>query len=160
MKNYSIGTSCRIQITKIMYTETGHRLLNYDGLCAHLHGHSYKWEVTVSAPHLDGRGFVMDYKELKSAMKQIIGPLDHSFLFHADDPLFQSLSSEDIGLRASNGDTGRYMKLPFNPTTENILRWICPLLEFALEDEFTLERVKLWETATSFGEWINESIND
>lgn len=149
-----------VQITKILHTETGHRLTNYVGRCAHLHGHSYKWEVTVTAPGLDEVGFIVDYKDLKSAMQKVIDPLDHAFLFHNEDPIFDLLCSEINGLRATNGDIGRYMKLPFNPTTENILNWICPMLSIAIGPEIKLERVKLWETATSFGEWVNERSND
>lgn len=148
----------RTQITKVLYTETGHRLLNYSGKCAHLHGHSYKWEVTVSSDFLDHRGFVIDYKDLKLVMQDIIDPLDHAFLFHKDDPLLRILRREVAlpldALDASNGDSGRIFLLDFNPTTENMLNWIWSLLEERLPPSAQLEKMKLWETATSFGEKV------
>jgi len=42
-----------MRITKQYRTETAHRLMNYDGKCSHLHGHSYLWEVTAECDDND-----------------------------------------------------------------------------------------------------------
>jgi len=39
----------KIRLTKEFDFEMAHSLLNYDGLCQHIHGHSYKLAVTVIA---------------------------------------------------------------------------------------------------------------
>ncbi|MDE7148907.1 MAG: 6-carboxytetrahydropterin synthase, partial [Bacteroidales bacterium] len=44
--NFSLGG--RLSVTKIFRFEMAHALPDYDGPCAHLHGHSYRLEVTLS----------------------------------------------------------------------------------------------------------------
>jgi 6-pyruvoyl-tetrahydropterin synthase len=96
-------------------------------------------------------------------MQDVIEPLDHAFLFHKDDPLLQILRQElsypifqDVmgALDGGLGDPGRIFLLDFNPTTENMLQWMWPLLEERLPSFVQLEKIKLWETATSFGEKV------
>jgi 6-pyruvoyltetrahydropterin/6-carboxytetrahydropterin synthase len=67
----------KIRLTKEFDFEMAHSLLNYDGLCKHIHGHSYKLAVTVIAtPNYDKsspkRGMVMDFGDLKKIVKQKI----------------------------------------------------------------------------------------
>ena len=149
-----------MQITKKIETETGHRLTNYAGKCAHLHGHRYQWEVTVSAEHLDETGFVMDYGDLKAFLISTIDQLDHAMLLHTDDPLVRMCASiADVKkmLGATNGMAPRLFLLPFNPTTENLLKWqagkIMALLKATGKTRFTLEHIRVYETSSSFGDW-------
>ncbi len=39
----------------------GHRLLNYDGKCRHLHGHNGRAVITLEGPDLDPRGMLVDF---------------------------------------------------------------------------------------------------
>jgi len=39
----------------------GHRLLNYDGVCKHLHGHNAIVEVDIRSNTLDERNMVVDF---------------------------------------------------------------------------------------------------
>lgn len=39
----------KIRLSKEFHFEAAHTLLNYDGLCKHIHGHSYVLRVTVIA---------------------------------------------------------------------------------------------------------------
>ena len=52
----------------------GHRLLNYDGKCRHLHGHNGRAVITLSAPALDGLGMVVDFSLLKANFGQSGSP--------------------------------------------------------------------------------------
>ena len=146
-----------MQITKKIETETGHRLVDYEGKCAHLHGHRYQWEVTVSAKHLDSTGFVMDYGDLKQILKETIDELDHAFIFCDQDPLVKALAKNPGMLDASNGDRGRVHIVPFNPTTENLLPWVADKVIAALvsyvRNPITLEKITVYETSGSFAEW-------
>lgn len=149
-----------IQITKRFTTETGHRLTDYKGKCAHLHGHTYHWEITVSSVLLDPTGFIIDYGVLKRLVKPILDDLDHAFLFNVDDPLlklFDELPGSYLFtelLCSTNGDPGRVHVLPFNPTTENILKWVLPRIQDVLPEDVNLVKIRLEETPSSFAELL------
>lgn len=139
-------------ITKVMETETGHRLVNYDGKCSHLHGHSYRWEVTVWAPDLDARGMVMDFSELKEAMTQRVAHLDHAMVLCDRDPAYRVLKD----MPATNGTTQRVIGVPFNPTAENLAALIAGQLQAELSDGVYVVRVRVWETSSSNATWEDE----
>jgi len=142
-------------ITKIIHTETGHRLTSYPHRCAHLHGHSLKWEVSVSAEELDATGFIIDFSDLKEVLKETVDTIDHAFILHDQDPLVLQFGFHKVVevLRATNGDTPRLHILPFNPTSENIIVWMSEKIQGALPQHVTLDRIKLWETAGSYTVW-------
>jgi len=55
--------------------DAAHKLYNYKGACAHLHGHT--WQVIVKAKgEINEEGFLIDFKEIES----IIDSLDHSYI--------------------------------------------------------------------------------
>ena len=43
----------------------GHRLLDYDGVCKHPHGHNAVAEIEVRADALDRRNMVVDFTDIK-----------------------------------------------------------------------------------------------
>src|SRR5207245_11623559 len=91
----------------------GHRLLNYDGKCRHLHGHNGKAVITLEAPGLDRLGMVVDFSEIKRVVGTWIDDtLDHKMLLHRDDPVIPEL-------RRPGEPCG---ELDVNPTAENIPR--------------------------------------
>ena len=64
----------RIRITKEFKFETAHALMGYDGLCKHIHGHSYELLVTVIGHPIEDEsnpklGMVMDFGDLKKIVK-------------------------------------------------------------------------------------------
>jgi 6-pyruvoyltetrahydropterin/6-carboxytetrahydropterin synthase len=73
-------------ITKIFRFEKAHNLPGHQGKCAHLHGHSYRLEVTLRGPIKDvpeqsDHGMVMDFEGLSRIVRaSIIERLDHSML--------------------------------------------------------------------------------
>lgn len=58
----------------------GHYLRNYRGKCENPHGHNYKVRVTLRGAELDKAGLLLDFKDLKDVMKQVIDRLDHQML--------------------------------------------------------------------------------
>ena len=116
----------------------GHRLLNYDGKCRHLHGHNGKVVVTLQADRLDHLGMVVDFSEVKRRIGRWIDDnLDHRMLLHRDDPVIPSL--------AKLGE--RYKVLDVNPTAENIAKLI---FDFTAGQGFPIVEVRLWETPNCF----------
>ena len=82
-------------ITKQMEIAASHRLdLDYESKCTKLHGHNWRITVHCKAKELNKDGMVVDFKHIKN---KIHGYLDHGVL-------------NDL--------------LPFNPTAENIAKWV------------------------------------
>ena len=116
----------------------GHRLLDYDGVCKHPHGHNAVAEIEVRTGTLDARNMVCDFSDIKRVVKGWIDrELDHRMLLRSDDPLVKALQQlgEPVYL------------LDSNPTVERIARLI---YEHARGQGLPVMRVTVWETPTSF----------
>ncbi len=112
----------------------GHRLLNYDGKCRHLHGHNGRAVIALEAPELDGRGMLVDFNEIKHKVQRWIDDnLDHTMLLCRDDPILPILQER--------GE--RVFVMDANPTAENIARLI---YDRAVEVGLPVVEVLLWET--------------
>ena len=99
-----------------------HILRGYKGECEELHGHNWKVEVAVRGGALDKNGMLMDFKDLKGALRNVLAGLDHKYL---------------------NGLS--YFKKK-NPTSENIARFIHERLSAAVKKKI---KISVWETASS-----------
>ena len=116
----------------------GHRLLNYDGKCRHLHGHNGKAVITLEADRLDQRGMVLDFSELKRVVSAWIDEnLDHKMLLHRDDPVLAMLQAKGEPVFVMDS----------NPTAESIARLI---FDFTAARGYPVVEVRLWETETCF----------
>ena len=115
----------------------GHRLLNYDGKCAHLHGHNAQAVITLESETLDELGMVEDFSLLKRLVwKWLDAEIDHTLLLHRDDPVLPVLQQAGERVRVTD----------FNPTAENIARMI---YDYVAGQGYPVVDVTLWETATS-----------
>lgn len=131
-------------VTKEVYFCYGHRLMNHPGKCRHIHGHSVKAAITVSAPRLNDQGMVMDFSEIHRAAREFIDDiLDHNFLLHRDDPLCSLLSR--------SGE--RFLSMDEHPTAEALARFI---YEHLVEEGFSVEKVTLWETASANASYFED----
>jgi 6-pyruvoyltetrahydropterin/6-carboxytetrahydropterin synthase len=122
----------------------GHRLLNYEGKCRHLHGHNGRVVITIAAPRLDTIGMVMDFSRIKQVVSTWIdNTLDHKMLLHRDDPVLPLLRQQGEPVHV----------LDVNPTAENIARLI---YEYAVSQGFPVVEVQLWETDDCFATYAGE----
>ena len=122
------------RVTRVLSFCYGHRLLDYDGKCRHLHGHNGRAVLTLEAPQLDALGMVMDFSRIKSVVSAWIDEaLDHRMLLHCDDPVLPLLRQQ--------GEPVFVMDV--NPTAENIAKLI---FDYAAGQGFPVVEVKLWET--------------
>ena len=116
----------------------GHRLLNYEGKCRHLHGHNARVLITIEASQLDDKGMVLDFGDIKRVVQVWIDEnLDHRMILCRDDPLVQMFQEMDEPLYVIDA----------NPTAENLAKLIG---ETAVEAGFPVVEVRFWETARCF----------
>jgi 6-pyruvoyltetrahydropterin/6-carboxytetrahydropterin synthase len=79
-------------VTKRIEFCYGHRLLDYDGVCKHPHGHNAVAEIDVRTDQLDSRNMVADFSDIKRLVKGWIDrELDHKMILREDDPLVAPL---------------------------------------------------------------------
>lgn len=139
-----------LQITKIFRFEMAHAIYGYAGRCKNVHGHSYILHVTITGvanndKYIPAPGFIYDFKQLKKIVKDtVINKLDHHLVlskgYLQSDPAFTS--AENIFVWETE------------PTVENILIYMKQNLQLALPEEIKLVKLKLFETADSYAEWM------
>ncbi len=75
---------------------------DYHGKCENLHGHNYKVYAHVQGSSLDEGGMLLDFTELKKALKAVCEKLDHTNLNDIDF-FDQNPSAERIAVYIYNG---------------------------------------------------------
>lgn len=124
-------------VTKRIEFCYGHRLLDYDGICKHPHGHNAVVEVDVRTDRLDERNMVADFSDIKRLVKGWIDrELDHKMILRHDDPLVKPL--EALG--------EPIFKLDSNPTVERIAKLI---YDMSRHQGLDVVEVRVWETPNS-----------
>lgn len=124
-----------ITVTKRFSFEACHHLPYYKGACHNIHGHSYKLDVTVGGEVIEDKnnekcGMIIDFKDLKEIVNWVVSHLDHSNL-------------------------NEYFE---NPTAETMVNEIGIIISHNLPNNIYLVSVKLWETDTSYAEYIPSNI--
>jgi len=124
-------------VTKRLDFCYGHRLLDYDGVCRHLHGHNALVEIDIQSEALDHRNMVVDFSEVKRLVKAWVDrELDHKMILREDDPMVAVLQAQGEPV---------YL-LESNPTAERLARLI---YEQCRALGFNVVAVRFWETPNS-----------
>jgi 6-pyruvoyltetrahydropterin/6-carboxytetrahydropterin synthase len=132
-------------VTKRIEFCYGHRLLDYDGICKHLHGHNAVAEIEVRTNALDARNMVCDFGDIRRIVKAWVDrELDHKMILRDDDPLVRPL--EALGEPV--------FRTKSNPTVEHIAKL---LHDYARTQGLPVVRVTVWETPSSFATYVSES---
>ena len=105
-----------------------HYLEGYHGACAAMHGHTWKVQMTIVADKTRELGLIVDFKDMKRALKGVLARLDH-------------------------GVVNKVLPEGMNPTAENLAKWIYDQLkpQFAVMKRkkiCTLRSVTIWESPT------------
>jgi 6-pyruvoyltetrahydropterin/6-carboxytetrahydropterin synthase len=99
-----------------------HRLREYEGRCARIHGHNWKVRAFVESTGVNAAGMVLDFNILKTLLKDILEEFDHQNL--NDIPVLKGM----------------------NPTAENIARTIFDRLAEKLPPGVLSRRIEVWES--------------
>jgi len=143
----------QIRVTKEFKFEAAHALLGYDGLCKNIHGHSYILYVTVIGKPIENindtkLGMVYDFGDLKFIVNnEIVKKFDHSIILNkrAETANFEGLTEM----------FSRKHYTEYQPTCENMVIDFVEKIKKHLPKEIKLYSVRLYETATSYAEWVS-----
>lgn len=142
-----------IRLTRRFEFEMAHALENYDGLCRHVHGHSYKLYVTVGGvPNSDPKdpkcGMVMDFTQLKAIVgSTIVDRLDHSLVL-------RNTAENSALIKAMSEKWQRIHMVDYQPTCEMMIGHFADSIQQQLPQGIALLELKLYETANSHATWL------
>ena len=132
------------QVTRQIDFCYGHRLLNYDGKCRHLHGHNARVVITLQSEQLDANGMVMDFGQIKRKLSHWIDEnLDHRMILSRQDPVADLLLAAGEPLHLIDA----------NPTAENIAKLIH---DVARGFGFPIVQTQLWETPRCYATYRSD----
>lgn len=142
-----------LKLTKLFRLEMAHALIGYDGLCSQIHGHSYRFEVTVeSSAELveEGAkmGMAIDFGEIKSVVERtVVAQFDHSLILRRC-----AATEELIGVLSRHFE--RINAVEWQPTCENLLAHFAGLIAEALPAGVRLHSLRLHETEHNCAELV------
>jgi len=144
-------------IAHTIHLEMAHRLMNYPGKCARLHGHRYELTVEAHGPVNPSSGFVIDIADLKSYVHATIDtPFDHMTLLENIDPIAQCLEANREEFKVPSMLQLGIFTTGWPPSVENIATYFAERLETSWPfPNCRLGRVILHETAANVAVWLS-----
>lgn len=142
----------KIRVTKEFDFEMGHVLHGYDGLCKHIHGHTYRLFVTVIGEPIQDKnntkqGMVIDFGDLKHIVREeVVLKFDHSLAIN-------EAQKEEFISKENSPLYERFHVLPYQPTCENLIGDFAQRIKKRLPQGVALFSLRLHETTTSYAEW-------
>lgn len=111
--------------------DSAHNLRHYDGPCESLHGHTYRVQVSYLGAELSAGGMLVDFKDFKAALAEVVSYLDHRYLNEL--PEFREQ----------------------NPTAEGVAKLVFQKMRALLGPG--VSKVTVWETPTSSASYWGET---
>lgn len=144
-----------IRLTREFSFEMAHALEGYDGLCRHVHGHSYKLFVTVAGTPCDDPmspkyGMVMDFSDLKRIVgRLVVDPHDHALVL-------RRTPENTALLEQVRTKWERVHLVDYQPTCEMMIALFAEQIAVELPSGVLLVELKLYETEKSHATWRAE----
>ena len=119
-----------------------HFLIFPDGSAERLHGHNYRVFIEIDAT-LSEHGLVIDFKEIKPVVRELLDSLDEHFLIPGEHPVLTHTVRDDGVCEVRYGD--RYYAAPVedvlvmpmnNTSSENLATWIGREIKRLLAERF------------------------
>jgi 6-pyruvoyltetrahydropterin/6-carboxytetrahydropterin synthase len=111
----------------------GHSLREYKGKCENVHGHNYRVQVTVEGEKLNRIGLLVDFVDLKRAVRQVIEKLDHQFINDVEPFTTLNPSAENLA-KYFHDEVSRSLNVGATGFNEHPVR---------------ISQIRIWETDTS-----------
>jgi 6-pyruvoyl-tetrahydropterin synthase len=155
----------RLEVYKIttgIHIHFAHHIRGHAGPCVSIHGHTWKFDVTLVASELDAQGFVIDFDQLHERVlvpchrlldhalalgektfaenRDVLAQLGTAFVETRRETLGHLGSRQDSLEGALSGARNEHpggIKLavfPFSPTSERLARWLFDVADGRLSD--------------------------
>lgn len=99
--------------------ETAHRLSSPDAptKCQSIHGHSWWVTVKIEGPEVDANGMLVEFGDFKRAWRRFLDDqVDHHLVVREGDVVAAAIVSVQ--------PDARILELPYDPSTENLARFL------------------------------------
>lgn len=120
--------------------DSAHFLCGHQGKCSNLHGHRWRMIAKIAGESLqttqESAGMLMDFSELKQAVRDLADQLDHRLLIEEGTMQPQTLE-------ALNQEGFEVIILSFRPTAENLAKY---LFESLRTSGFPMHSMTVFET--------------
>lgn len=133
-------------------TDTAHRLVSHEGKCANLHGHRYKYVISIEAQGSieDRDGTFVDFYDFKRVVREFLdSELDHGTLLWrhpANSTIEAALVLSSCKVRMIDRE----------PTVENMVDWLAKELNNLEPLRSRLVQLTIYETPTNYCTWTKE----
>ncbi|MBN1342594.1 MAG: 6-carboxytetrahydropterin synthase [Phycisphaerae bacterium] len=150
------------RVCKTFDIESGHMISKHPSRCRYPHGHTRKIELVLASDDLNGMDMVVDFKWVKLAVGELLDRLDHALCVNSEDPLIEDVRKVSKRIIEFDG---------IDPTTEAMARYLYDHLDakiraaetlsnaegsYSINPRVRLERVRVWETMTTWAEYTRE----
>jgi 6-pyruvoyltetrahydropterin/6-carboxytetrahydropterin synthase len=147
------------RVCKSIEIENGHQLSKHPDKCRFPHGHSRRVEFVLEAPDLDDNGMVCDFKIIKEAVGEWLDTFDHALCLNTDDPMYATLKAaygeRVIGFPQTEPTTEVLAKTFFDEASRLLAAYAAsPHPRYPLRASVHLQSVRVWETSSSWAEYV------
>lgn len=147
------------RICKTIDIENGHMLSKHPDKCQFPHGHTRKVEFVIEADDLDENQMVCDFKIVKEAVGAWLETFDHALCMNTTDPAYGEFKARYgdriIGFESQDPTTELMAKTFFDHAAEALLDYSRRTdTRYPLRPQVRLVSVRVWETATSWAEYL------
>ena len=115
--------------------DSAHFLARYNGKCRNIHGHRWRVVIEIAGENLDD-GMVVDFTDIKAALKALTDNLDHSLVMEKD-----TLKPQTYECLVDEGF--RIMIMDFRPTAENFAKYFFDEIK---KKGFNIRAAEVYET--------------
>ena len=118
------------RVSLIGHIDSAHLLRGYVGPCGSMHGHRWTFRTYYETSTLQIVGFVEDFKDLKTALGNIIDIFDHKVI----------------------NEISPFTQVGRNPTAENLAEYTYKMLKLEKGGD-KLVKVRVYESPDSYAEY-------
>jgi 6-pyruvoyl-tetrahydropterin synthase len=163
------------KITTGIHIHFAHHIRGHAGPCVSIHGHTWKFDVSLEASELDAQGFVIDFDHLHervllpchllldhalalgdksySENRDLLAQLGSSLVETRRETLghlgtLQTVLTEPLGGARNERPGGiKLAVFPFSPTSERLARWLYDVAESTVADgRVRVAATRIYET--------------